>query len=73
MRYQNDIKKTIGSNTSNIVVMENKNLSGEFEFRGGSLNGFLMCAIDIVLWASTIYTLVQGIICADAEQTCWYW
>ena len=66
-------KKTIGSNTSNIVVMENKNLSGEFEFRGGSLNGFLMCAIDIVLWATTIYTLVQGIICGDAGETCWYW
>lgn len=41
--------------------MEKNVQSGEFEFRGGSLNGFLMIAIDLCLWAVTIYTLVTAI------------
>jgi hypothetical protein len=28
--------------------------SKEFEFHGGSLNGFLMCAIDVVLYLATL-------------------
>ena len=32
----------------------------ELEFHGGYLNGFLMCAIDIVLYAATIGALVKG-------------
>lgn len=49
--------------------MENK----EFEFHGGSLNGFAMCAIDVVLYAATIASLVMGCVAADADETCWYW
>ena len=47
--------------------------NSEFEFRGGSLNGFVMCAIDIVLCVATVCCLVQGIIAADAEQPCGGW
>lgn len=47
-----------------------KNKSGEFEFRGGSLNGFLMCLIDIVLWGLTGFFLVDGIIAADKGCHC---
>ncbi|MBQ7181066.1 MAG: SPFH domain-containing protein [Bacteroidaceae bacterium] len=47
--------------------------SKEFEFHGGSLNGFLMCAIDIVLYACTVFCLVRGIIEADAERPCALW
>lgn len=50
--------------------MEQKIQTGEFEFKGGSLNGFLMIAIDIVLWGLCIYTFVQGITLADAEEPC---
>lgn len=50
--------------------MEQKIQTGEFEFKGGSLNGFLMIAIDIVLWGLCIYTFVQGIIHAEAEEPC---
>lgn len=45
----------------------------EFEYNGGYLNGFLMIAIDIVLWLSTFATLGLGIAAADAEETCWHW
>lgn len=47
-----------------------KNKSGEFEFRGGSLNGFLMCLIDVVLWGLTGFFLVDGIIAADKGYHC---
>ncbi|MCQ2213675.1 MAG: SPFH domain-containing protein [Bacteroidaceae bacterium] len=50
--------------------METRNQTGEFEFRGGSMNGFLMCLIDIVLWAATIGVFVLGIIEADADRPC---
>ena len=49
--------------------MENK----EFEFHGGSLNGFAMCAIDVVLYAATLASLIIGCIAADRGDTCWYW
>ena len=45
----------------------------EFEFKGGSLNGFLMCAIDIVLWAATIGSLIMGIVSADEGNPCGWW
>lgn len=45
----------------------------EFEFRGGSMNGFLMCLIDIVLYGTMIYCFVQGIIAGDAGQPCGFW
>lgn len=44
-----------------------KNESKEFEFHGGSLNGFAMCAIAIMLWAATIYCFVMGCINVDAD------
>ncbi len=53
--------------------MEKNNASKEFEFHGGSLNGFLMCAIAIVLWATTVFSFVKGIICADNDQRCTLW
>jgi len=53
--------------------MEKTNQSKEFEFHGGSLNGFLMCAIALILWATTVYLFVEGIIAADAEQPCALW
>lgn len=34
------------------------------------MNGFLMCLIDIVLWAATIGVFVLGIIEADADRPC---
>ncbi len=45
----------------------------ELEFHGGYLNGFLMCAIDIVLYAATIGSLVMGCIEADAGRPCAFW
>jgi len=53
--------------------METRNQSGEFEFRGGSMNGFLMITIDIVLWAVTIFAFVMGCIEADADRPCGFW
>lgn len=50
--------------------MEQKIQTGEFEFKGGSLNGFLMIAIDIVLWGLCIYSFAQGISFADAGEPC---
>jgi regulator of protease activity HflC (stomatin/prohibitin superfamily) len=47
--------------------------NSEFEFKGGSMNGFLMCVIDIVLYVAMVYSLVQGIIAADTEQPCAGW
>ncbi len=45
----------------------------EVEFHGGSLNGFLMCAFDIVLWCATIAWFVYGIVAANAGLSCaWY-
>ncbi len=51
--------------------METRNQ--EFEFKGGYLNGFLMCLIDIILWGLTIYLFIEGIIRADADEPCgWF-
>ena len=33
--------------------------SKETEFKGGYLNGFLMCVIDILLLCATIWTFIQ--------------
>ena len=45
----------------------------EVEFHGGSLNGFLMCAIDIVLWIAMVASFVCGVIAADAGRPfVWY-
>ena len=41
--------------------MEKNNPCGEFEFRSGSLNGFLMIAIDICLWALTVFVLIVAV------------
>lgn len=40
--------------------------SKEFEFHGGSLNGFLMCGIALVVWALTIYLFIKGCVNIDA-------
>ena len=40
--------------------------SKEFEFHGGSLNGFLMCGIALVAWALTIYLFIKGCVNIDA-------
>ena len=40
--------------------------NSEYEFQGGSLNGFVMCLIDIVLYVAVVYFFVQGIIAFDA-------
>ena len=45
----------------------------ELEIQGGYLNGFLMCAIDIVLYAATIGALVMGCVEADAGRPCAFW
>ena len=50
--------------------MDTKNESKEFEFRGGSLNGFLMCAIAISLWAITVYLFIEGFSRLDAGEPC---
>ena len=47
--------------------------SGEFEFKGGYLNGFLMIAIALVLWCITVYAIVKGIVNADADEPCAWW
>ena len=45
----------------------------EVDAHGGSLNGFLMCAIDIVLWIAMVASFVCGIIAADAGRPfAWY-
>lgn len=41
--------------------METKNQTGEFEFKGGSLNGFLMIVIDILLWAGVVLFFITAI------------
>ncbi|MCM1077908.1 MAG: SPFH domain-containing protein [Bacteroidales bacterium] len=53
--------------------MENVTQSGEFEFKGGYVNGFLMIAIDIMLWCAVVYSVVQGIISADMDEPCALW
>ena len=50
-----------------------ENKTKEFEFFGGSLNGFLMCFIAIILWGCAIFSLISGIIAADAERSCAGW
>lgn len=47
----------------------------EFEFQGTTLNGFMMCILDIALYVASIWTLVEGIITAEAGQPCalWFW
>jgi regulator of protease activity HflC (stomatin/prohibitin superfamily) len=47
--------------------------SKEFEFHGGYLNGFLMCAIDIVLYVATLGSMIMGIVEADAGRPCAFW
>ncbi len=44
--------------------------SHEFEFRGGSLNGFLMLFIDLFLWGAFVYTMVSAINLATEELPC---
>lgn len=39
----------------------------EYEFRGGSLNGFVMCFIDICLYVAVVYSFVQAVIAFDEE------
>lgn len=48
--------------------METKNQSGEFEYHGGYLNGFIMLLIDLVLWSTTIYTFTMGIQHAETDN-----
>ena len=50
-----------------------ENKTKEFEFFGGSLNGFLMCAIALILWGCAIFSIVSGIIAADADRSCASW
>lgn len=47
-----------------------ENKTKEFEFYGGSLNGFLMCLIALILWGCAIFSLISGIIAADAGRHC---
>lgn len=42
----------------------------EFEFRGGSLNGFLMCLVALILWGGSITCLVNGVMAADMGLSC---
>lgn len=53
--------------------MQNMKQSGEFEFKGGYLNGFLMIATALVLWCITVYAIVKGIVNADADEPCALW
>ena len=50
-----------------------ENKTKEFEFRGGSLNGFLMCFIAIILWGCAVCSLISGIVAADSNQPCAFW
>ena len=45
----------------------------EFEFHGGYLNGFLMCGIDILLYAATVFSFVRGIVESEAGRPCAVW
>lgn len=47
--------------------MANKEISREFDYKAGYLNGFLMLLIDLVLWCLTVYSLVKGIIILATE------
>ena len=47
-----------------------ENKTKEFEFYGGSLNGFLMCFIALILWGCAVFSLISGIIAADAGFHC---
>lgn len=44
----------------------------EKEFQGGSMNGFLMIALTIVVFAVMIWMFIQAVMAADANQTCWW-
>ncbi|MBQ6965352.1 MAG: SPFH domain-containing protein [Bacteroidaceae bacterium] len=37
------------------------------------MNGFLMCAIDIVLYGTMVYSFIKGGIAADADKPCAFW
>ena len=50
--------------------METTNNVGEFEFRGGSLNGFLMVAIAIALWGALAYSVYQLVNVLEADLPC---
>ena len=50
--------------------MEKNNESKEFEFHGGSLNGFMMCGIAILLWGFSIYMILDGCLKADDNLPC---
>lgn len=52
-----------------LKIME-ENKTKEFEFRGGSLNGFLMCLIDLILLGLMIACFVNGVIAADSGLSC---
>ena len=45
--------------------MEKKTETKEYEFHGGSLNGFMMLAIALVLWAAGIYLLHVAVTLPD--------
>jgi regulator of protease activity HflC (stomatin/prohibitin superfamily) len=50
-----------------------ENKTKEFEFYGGSLNGFLMCFIALFLWGCALCSLVAGIVSADLGRSCAGW
>ena len=41
--------------------MEKNYQSGEFEFKGWSLNGFLMLLVNLLMYAGAVYIFVMGI------------
>ena len=47
--------------------------NSEFEFRGGSMNGFLMLFIDLLLYGAVLFSFVQGIVAMEAGYECWAW
>lgn len=47
-----------------------ENKTKEFEFRGGSLDGFLMCFIALILWCGSITCLINGVMAADCGMPC---
>lgn len=53
--------------------MKNVKQSGEFEFKSGSVNGFLMLAVVLLLWGLTVYSIIEGIVRADAGESCALW
>ena len=55
LQYQNDIKIELSMKDSNTTA------SMEQEYRGGYLNGFLMIAIDLLLWAVLIFMIYHTV------------